>query len=82
MNAFDGPSLSGFKVFMDQLNAKGRVDGKKFVLKIVDTKTEQAGSKDAASSRPTPINSGRRSSRLRQTPAELPEADCDRRRLG
>ena len=48
MNAFDGPSLSGFKVFMDQLNAKGGVNGKKFVLKIVDTKTEQAGSKDAA----------------------------------
>ena len=48
MNAFDGPSLSGFKVFLDQLNAKGGVNGKKFVLKIVDTKTEQAGSKDAA----------------------------------
>jgi branched-chain amino acid transport system substrate-binding protein len=48
MNAFDGPSLSGFKVFMEQLNAKGGVDGKKFVLKIADTKTEQAGSKDAA----------------------------------
>jgi len=48
MTSFDGPSLSGFKVFMDQLNAKGGVDGKKIVLKIADTKTEQAGSKDAA----------------------------------
>ena len=48
MNAFDGPSLSGFKVFMEELNAKGGVDGRKFVLKVVDTKTEQAGAKDAA----------------------------------
>jgi branched-chain amino acid transport system substrate-binding protein len=48
MNSFDGPSLSGFKVFMDKLNAAGGVNGQKFVLKVVDTTTTQAGSKDAA----------------------------------
>jgi len=48
MNAFDGPSLAGFKVFMDELNAKGGVDGRKLVLTVVDTRTTAAGGKEAA----------------------------------
>lgn len=48
MTAFDGPSLAGFKVFLDEVNANGGVDGHKLVLKIVDTTTTQPGAKDAA----------------------------------
>ncbi len=48
MTAFDGPSLAGFKVFLDEINAKGGVDGHKLVLKVVDTTTTQPGAKDAA----------------------------------
>ncbi len=32
MTAFDGPSLAGFRVFLDEFNANGGLDGRKIVL--------------------------------------------------
>jgi branched-chain amino acid transport system substrate-binding protein len=47
-NSFDVPSLSGFKVYMDEVNAKGGVNGRKLVLKVVDTTSTKPGGKEAA----------------------------------
>ena len=48
MNAFDGPSFSGFKVYINDVNAHGGVAGHKIVIKVVDTTTTKPGGKDAA----------------------------------
>jgi branched-chain amino acid transport system substrate-binding protein len=47
-NSFDVPSLSGFKVYLDEVNAKGGVNGRKLVLKVVDTTSTKPGGKAAA----------------------------------
>jgi branched-chain amino acid transport system substrate-binding protein len=47
-NSFDVPSLSGFKVYMDELNARGGIAGRKLVLKVIDTTSTKPGGKEAA----------------------------------
>ena len=47
-SSFDGPSLAGFKVYLDEVNAQGGIDGRKLVLKVIDTTSTKPGGTEAA----------------------------------